>query len=61
MDAGVSGLAFMLTKCFKAESHLSIKGFEGCAPRVAKAEISALCHFLRSSLGLGGEGSGDMG
>jgi len=53
MHAGVSGLAFILTKFFKAETHLSIKDFEVCATCVAKAKISALCHFLRIPVDLG--------
>ena len=61
MDAeGINGLAFILTRFFKAETHLSIKCFGACAARVVQAEISALCPFLQDSLGLGGEGSGDM-
>lgn len=62
MDAnGVNGLVSIFTKFFKAETHLSIKCFEACASRVAEAEISALCHFLQSSLGFGEEGSSDIG
>lgn len=56
---GINGLVCILTKFFKAETHLRIKCFEACATCVAKADVSALCHSLQSSLGLGGEGSGD--
>lgn len=62
MDAnGVNGLVFIFMKFFKAETHLSVKCFEACPSRVVKAEISALHHFLQSSLGFGEEGSGDIG